>query len=53
MKRLNRVFARIISWLDMVSGAYGAAAAVRLHERPASADLRRLGIAPKDFTVRL
>jgi hypothetical protein len=53
MKRLQTVLDRIGSWLDMVSGAYGATVAVRLHERPAAADLRRLGIKPRDFTVRL
>lgn len=53
MDRLQRLFARVGSWLDMMSGAYGATAAVRLHETPTPADLKRLGIKPKDFTVRL
>lgn len=53
MERLHSLFVRALSWLDMVSGAYGAAVAIRLHERPAPADLRRLGIVPKSFTVRL
>lgn len=52
MNRFYRFFARIGSWLDMISGAYGATAAVRLHERPKAADLKRLGIRPEDFTVR-
>jgi hypothetical protein len=52
MKRLHAVLDRIGSWLDMISGAYGATVAVRLHERPAAADLQRLGIRPRDFTVR-
>jgi hypothetical protein len=53
MKRLHAVLHRIASWLDMVSGAYGATVAVRLHERPAPADLKRLGIRPRDFNVKL
>ena len=52
MDRLRTFLAAIAPWLDMLSGAYGATAAVRLHERPTSADLKRLGIAPQDFTVR-
>ena len=53
MKRLQTVLDSIGSWLDVMSGAYGATVAIRLHERPAAADLRRLGIKPQDFTVRL
>ena len=53
MKRLHAVLDHIGSWLDMMSGAYGATVAIRLHERPAAADLKRLGIRPGDFTVRI
>jgi hypothetical protein len=53
MKRLTALVARIGTFLDVLSGAYGATASVRMHERPSKADLRRLGIKPKDFTVRL
>jgi hypothetical protein len=53
MNRLHSLLARIGSWLDMVSGAYGATAAIRVHQTPAATDLKRLGIKPKSFTVRL
>jgi hypothetical protein len=42
MEKLRDVF-------SLIAAAFGAAAAVRAHNRPTDADLKRLGIRTKDF----
>ncbi len=49
---MSRLFARFARFVATASAVFGAVAALRVHHRPSAADLREMGIEPKDFTVR-
>lgn len=52
-KSAAAIYAFAADLFAMLSAATAAAHAVEVHRKPRAADLRTLGIAPADFTVKL
>lgn len=46
---MSEPLARLQRAIRLIAAAFGAAAAVRVHHRPADSQLERLGIRAKDF----